>query len=71
MTWESTLKAPMKDRIWATVSGVEHEAGVAMRCGLALKVPQFQFRGHENRVSRSFYFIPAGDWYKQCVCVGA
>lgn len=44
MTWESTLKAPMKDRIWATVSGVEHEAGVAMRCGLALKVPQFQIQ---------------------------
>ena len=41
MMRESTLEAPMKDRIRATVSGAEHEAMVSMRCGLALKVPQF------------------------------
>ena len=44
ITWESTLKAPMKDRIRATVSGSGHEARAAMRCGLALKVPQFQIQ---------------------------
>ena len=44
MTRESTLEAPMKDRIWATVSGAGQEARAAMRCGLALKVPQFQIQ---------------------------
>ena len=42
MTRESTLKAPMNDLIWVTVSGGGHEARVAMRCGLALHVPEFQ-----------------------------
>ena len=42
MTWESTLKAPMNDIIRVTVSGRGHEARAAMRCGLALKVPEFQ-----------------------------
>ena len=42
MTRESTLYAPMNDRIRPTVSGAGHEARVAMRCGLALKVPAFQ-----------------------------
>ena len=42
MTWESTLKAPMNDLIRVTVSGGGHEARVAMRCGLALNVPEFQ-----------------------------
>ena len=42
MTRESTLYAPMNDRIRPTVSGSGHEARVAMRCGLALKVPAFQ-----------------------------
>ena len=44
MMRESTLKAPMKDRIRAMVSGAGHEARAAMRCGLALKVPQFQIQ---------------------------
>ena len=44
MTRESTLKAPMKDHIQATVSGAGQEARAAMRCGLALKVPQFQIQ---------------------------
>ena len=42
MTRESTLKAPIKNRIRVTVSGAGQEARAAMRCGLALKVPQFQ-----------------------------
>ena len=44
MTRESTLKAPINDRIRATVSGAGQEARAAMRCGLALKVPQFQIQ---------------------------
>ena len=36
-TRESTLSAPMNDLIRLTVSGSEHEARVAMRCGLLLK----------------------------------
>ena len=44
MARESTLKAPMKDCIWATVSGAGHKARAVIWCGLALKVPQFQIQ---------------------------
>ena len=44
ITRESTLKAPMKDLIRVTVSGSGHEARAVMRCGLALKVPEFQIQ---------------------------
>ena len=42
MRWESFLKTPMNDLIQATVSGSGQKAKVAMQCGLALKVPEFQ-----------------------------
>ena len=44
MTQESTLKALMNDLIRATVPGSGHEARVAMWCGLALKLPEFDIQ---------------------------
>ena len=44
MTRTRTLKAPMNDLIRPTVSGSGHEARAAMRCGLALKVLEFQIQ---------------------------